>query len=125
MLFISIRFFSFNPLWINTALKLIKKLPFLGISFNPLWINTALKRQDVFDRVLTGFNPLWINTALKPLETSVPRQVRFNPLWFNTALKLCYCICIRCFVSIPYGLTLLSNGFFHPTGKRQFQSPMD
>ena len=34
-------------------------------SFNPLWINTALKRFWALVDFVVGFNPLWINTALK------------------------------------------------------------
>ena len=33
----------------------------------------------------------------------------FNPLWINTALKQCISSVDRNIVSIPYGLTLLSN----------------
>ena len=33
----------------------------------------------------------------------------FNPLWINTALKLCVKVALKMIVSIPYGLTLLSN----------------
>ena len=57
---------SLNPLWINTALKLVfaetHRLP----SLNPLWINTALKRNRIMQGWDDSLNPLWINTALKP-----------------------------------------------------------
>ena len=35
--------------------------------------------------------------------------IGFNPLWINTALKLTVSAPRRSLVSIPYGLTLLSN----------------
>ena len=42
-------------------------------SFNPLWINTALKLHPLGSCSPYSFNPLWINTALKP-------QIRENDL---------------------------------------------
>ena len=73
------------------------------MSFNPLWINTALKLQIVFALVDTSFNPLWINTALKHI------------IVFTCGFA----------VSIPYGLTLLSNSVREGSGVLEFQSPMD
>ena len=58
---------GFNPLWINTALKLLLDFQLHQPGFNPLWINTALKQTDRIQLWLQGFNPLWINTALKLL----------------------------------------------------------
>ena len=59
--------------------------------------------------IRTGFNPLWINTALKQAVASEEDKFGFNPLWINTALKLDKFFQIPAIVSIPYGLTLLSN----------------
>ena len=93
----------FNPLWINTALKLVFVMILLTIRFNPLWINTALKQSAHTTFTLHSFNPLWINTALKRLDN------------------------IKCYadVSIPYGLTLLSNVWLLRSVPVSFQSPMD
>ena len=77
--------------------------------FNPLWINTALKLQATTSLFLISFNPLWINTALKPDIHNDPLTLCFNPLWINTALKQLHHIYLLLSVSIPYGLTLLSN----------------
>ena len=71
------------------------------------------------------FNPLWINTALKLKLCFSCWNWGFNPLWINTALKQKYQGQIRGFVSIPYGLTLLSNGIVSYLYLRLFQSPMD
>ena len=72
-----------------------------------------------------SFNPLWINTALKPCrERNLPYR-SFNPLWINTALKRTDKEDTRVDVSIPYGLTLLSNDSKETTTFDQFQSPMD
>ena len=71
--------------------------------FNPLWINTALKHNDKRKRGLYGFNPLWINTALKPMRERIDAPK----------------------VSIPYGLTLLSNRRHEARPEEGFQSPMD
>ena len=49
----------------------------------------------------------------------------FNPLWINTALKRTDKEDTRVDVSIPYGLTLLSNDSKETTTFDQFQSPMD
>ena len=71
------------------------------------------------------FNPLWINTALKPKMTIYGNRQSFNPLWINTALKLTMEDIFAKSVSIPYGLTLLSNGEMRHRHTDQFQSPMD
>ena len=55
------------------------------------------------------FNPLWINTALKREVTAYDELYCFNPLWINTALKQDFDVVNVSEVSIPYGLTLLSN----------------
>ena len=81
----------------------------MAICFNPLWINTALKRCHVLDRRLSCFNPLWINTALKRRACCQTTWLGFNPLWINTALKPTINFSVHLNVSIPYGLTLLSN----------------
>ena len=81
----------------------------ISYSFNPLWINTALKRDIEKGIVNHGFNPLWINTALKLQQTPATGRTSFNPLWINTALKHNAAIEYLDDVSIPYGLTLLSN----------------
>ena len=57
------------------------------VSFNPLWINTALKRNGVGGWIPESFNPLWINTALKRWVYQYSARQCFNPLWINTALK--------------------------------------
>ena len=60
-------------------------------------------------QLIYNFNPLWINTALKPTAIIIPPAPGFNPLWINTALKLYLLFDTFIKVSIPYGLTLLSN----------------
>ena len=77
--------------------------------FNPLWINTALKRDVILNIMMKSFNPLWINTALKHLDFETELFEGFNPLWINTALKQEEMLPLALKVSIPYGLTLLSN----------------
>ena len=77
--------------------------------FNPLWINTALKPSHLALIFLLCFNPLWINTALKRCCVQKHNDESFNPLWINTALKRISSHLIYFGVSIPYGLTLLSN----------------
>ena len=138
---------SFNPLWINTALKqtfrfgqlaevsipygltlLSNSYPNItgrSYCFNPLWINTALKLYDDFFVYCVCFNPLWINTALKPIVHGIIGICGFNPLWINTALKPSGVRFTTVQVSIPYGLTLLSNGLTLHRDVLMFQSPMD
>ena len=116
---------SFNPLWINTALKRKFVDFFRFISFNPLWINTALKLYSSRPNTLNSFNPLWINTALKRNDREDCGRDRFNPLWINTALKLEVVNELLSLVSIPYGLTLLSNALAFIKCYGWFQSPMD
>ena len=113
--FLTISPHSFNPLWINTALKRNYTNGYHNSRFNPLWINTALKRDRCSYFVKISFNPLWINTALKLNVLDKQYKPSFNPLWINTALKLS--VKAACFfaVSIPYGLTLLSNLKFEKT----------
>ena len=77
--------------------------------FNPLWINTALKLDNSQYYNAVCFNPLWINTALKHHCLYIHHHWRFNPLWINTALKRMLRLKLWRIVSIPYGLTLLSN----------------
>ena len=81
-------------------------------SFNPLWINTTLKHIQGHTDGILGFNPLWINTTLKQKALITIREGCFNPLWINTTLKLRPSDHVRAYVSIPYGLTLLSNTSF-------------
>ena len=77
--------------------------------FNPLWINTTLKLVDSIHICPHCFNPLWINTTLKQSACHRVRYYSFNPLWINTTLKLFVYVFDNKSVSIPYGLTLLSN----------------
>ena len=72
-----------------------------------------------------GFNPLWINTALKRCSQNTFADPRFNPLWINTALKQAPALDPAHLVSIPYGLTLLSNADIKNAMGGGFQSPMD
>ena len=72
-----------------------------------------------------GFNPLWINTALKLGVCGLICGSGFNPLWINTALKRGTAEQNRDYVSIPYGLTLLSNCLSVLDDRQGFQSPMD
>ena len=95
------------------------------ISFNPLWINTTLKRSFLHYFATHSFNPLWINTTLKRNRHRCPAWSGFNPLWINTTLKHWRAIGMTVIVSIPYGLTLLSNLTCGHTRPHWFQSPMD
>ena len=115
----------FNPLWINTALKLNVLDKQYKPSFNPLWINTALKLKVATGSAICSFNPLWINTALKREDARLAFKRRFNPLWINTALKHNLENAVGRLVSIPYGLTLLSNLVSPCATSYWFQSPMD
>ena len=76
-------------------------------------------------QLIYNFNPLWINTALKPTAIIIPPAPGFNPLWINTALKLSFRTFGGTEVSIPYGLTLLSNNAPDSPVVKSFQSPMD
>ena len=117
--------YNFNPLWINTALKRYIWRNEWKCRFNPLWINTALKRGNTFIQCSICFNPLWINTALKLDGLPMHSTLGFNPLWINTALKHSTACKYLLKVSIPYGLTLLSNTPDTFEASSSFQSPMD
>ena len=93
--------------------------------FNPLWINTTLKLGKVINKITNCFNPLWINTTLKRIFPNANLGMSFNPLWINTTLKHSHCSSAHLYVSIPYGLTLLSNHIHFSTVPPMFQSPMD
>ena len=72
-----------------------------------------------------SFNPLWINTALKPiteLSASLPVSIPYG----LTLLSNSHICCKQSqLVSIPYGLTLLSNFAIDMISEYEFQSPMD
>ena len=56
-----------------------------------------------------GFNPLWINTALK-LQTEIQNLKDVSiPYGLTLLSNICKSPYVRSIVSIPYGLTLLSN----------------
>ena len=71
--------------------------------------NHVSQTLDTLQTQRTFFNPLWINTALKPNGIRFRTVQSFNPLWINTALKPLILFKHNAPVSIPYGLTLLSN----------------
>ena len=80
-----------------------------GTSFNPLWINTALKLCRLSDRYVWSFNPLWINTALKQCVITLHKQCVSIPYGLTLLSNHNQNLTRSNQVSIPYGLTLLSN----------------
>ena len=93
--------------------------------FNPLWINTALKRFKSYYVHYLSFNPLWINTALKLAQQESKVCSVSIPYGLTLLSNDCCCTTQRAIVSIPYGLTLLSNYSNCVGSMKQFQSPMD
>ena len=56
-----------------------------------------------------SFNPLWINTALKHIEDVHSTLCVSIPYGLTLLSNSPSCFCDNIIVSIPYGLTLLSN----------------
>ena len=79
------------------------------LGFNPLWINTALKHLDFETELFEGFNPLWINTALKQISGGKRLVIVSIPYGLTLLSNLDLASASGTDVSIPYGLTLLSN----------------
>ena len=106
---------GFNPLWINTALKPGLSSAISSNGFNPLWINTALKRKVIYKFDRCSFNPLWINTALKRLSGIARKTLVSIPYGLTLLSNRGLLQQMASIVSIPYGLTLLSNLKFEKT----------
>ena len=71
------------------------------------------------------FNPLWINTALKqqrPPDEAFPVSIPYGLTLLSNSN---YVSVVGTGVSIPYGLTLLSNRNIKVRFVVLFQSPMD
>ena len=115
--------------------------------FNPLWINTALKLRECRERGVKVSIPygltLLSNIALSLLwllGVSIPYGLTLlsNSLiavMYSNTVSIPYGLTLLSnydmslsqdqFVSIPYGLTLLSNGTDGQAFSPRFQSPMD
>ena len=94
-------------------------------SFNPLWINTTLKHIQGHTDGILGFNPLWINTTLKLRPSDHVRAYVSIPYGLTLLSNTSFALKELNDVSIPYGLTLLSNSIAPVVVVTVFQSPMD
>ena len=96
-----------------------------GTSFNPLWINTALKQRSKkysCRMVSIPYGLTLLSNHNQNLTRSNQVSIPYGlTLLSNHRLKSN----IRHKVSIPYGLTLLSNYRLGEGSFSSFQSPMD
>ena len=115
----------FNPLWINTALKLLLSSFSLCSVSIPYGLTLLSNDHCNYDMTVLVSIPYGLTLLSNSLSRSQDGKQSFNPLWINTALKHCRSRFYIKRVSIPYGLTLLSNISFLIKNHIWFQSPMD
>ena len=83
---------------------------FAQVSFSTLWNYTTLKRFESIGFFSTCFSTLWNYTTLKPLRKPSSKRSCFSTLWNYTTLKHFLTLLNKFKVSVPYEITLLSNG---------------
>ena len=115
----------FSTLWNYTTLKPRTIHIVKCDSFSTLWNYTTLKLIPVVLGLIISFSTLWNYTTLKQPDFNIFVILSFSTLWNYTTLKLLLYQLIKSWLSVPYEITLLSNGFRFCTSSLNLSVPYE